>query len=158
MLITFISRAAVACAIKTYYLPQVGTWTDFTYNTADTLIWALAEASITIVASSIPFLRLIVREVSSKSGSQSRSRTRTRTSGNRLSLVELTSGRKTKRGVGVEAQRKDDDGSEKSILAASLGQVGKIMQTSEVKIEYEENGYEAGNNMQYENHGREFYN
>ncbi|PSN70690.1 hypothetical protein BS50DRAFT_443397, partial [Corynespora cassiicola Philippines] len=51
--------ASIACAIKTSYIPMIGTWTDFTYNIALVLIWGLAESAITIVAASIPFLRML---------------------------------------------------------------------------------------------------
>ncbi|KAF2177986.1 hypothetical protein K469DRAFT_532267, partial [Zopfia rhizophila CBS 207.26] len=65
--------AGIACVVKTVYLPLIGAWADFTYNIADVLIWGLSESTIIIVAASIPFLCLFVKEVSSRSGSGNRS-------------------------------------------------------------------------------------
>jgi len=71
--------AGVAAFIKSSYLPQIGRWQDLTCKPSCTLhtslipnisadscyvllIWAAAETSITIVATSIPYLRLAFRE------------------------------------------------------------------------------------------------
>ncbi|KAJ4986018.1 hypothetical protein SVAN01_08496 [Stagonosporopsis vannaccii] len=55
--------AGVACAIKTAYLPLIGTWANFTYNIAGVLVWAMTESAITIVAASIPFMGLMMQDI-----------------------------------------------------------------------------------------------
>ncbi|KAF2014033.1 hypothetical protein BU24DRAFT_452802 [Aaosphaeria arxii CBS 175.79] len=133
--------ASIACAIKTSYLPKIGTWADFTFNIAEVLIWGLAESSITIVAASIPFLRLLVREVQSKSGSSAK-----KSGATSYHLHDRSKGTLGTRS-NIKAQghvyehelgKKDDDGSDKSILGESRGNQGQILQTQEIRVEYGE--------------------
>ncbi|OSS49881.1 hypothetical protein B5807_05895 [Epicoccum nigrum] len=63
--------AGVACIVKTVYLPLIGTWADFTYSIAGDLIWAITESAITIIAASIPFIRLMVKDISTRGDSRS---------------------------------------------------------------------------------------
>ncbi|KAF3001844.1 hypothetical protein E8E13_004195 [Curvularia kusanoi] len=65
--------AGVACIVKTVYLPLIGTWADVTYNIADVLIWAITESAITIIAASIPFVRLMMKDISTRGDSKSQS-------------------------------------------------------------------------------------
>ncbi|KAH7146106.1 hypothetical protein EDB81DRAFT_842367 [Dactylonectria macrodidyma] len=54
--------ASITAAVKTSYLPDIIRWADFTYSSADLLIWAASETAVTIIAASIPFLRLAFKE------------------------------------------------------------------------------------------------
>lgn len=67
------TRAGVACIVKTVYLPLIGTWADVTYNIADILIWAITESAITIIAASIPFVRLMMKDNFTRGDSKSQS-------------------------------------------------------------------------------------
>ncbi|KAF2865260.1 hypothetical protein BDV95DRAFT_507702 [Massariosphaeria phaeospora] len=140
--------AGVACIVKTTYLPLIGTWTDFTYNIGSVLIWGLAESSIIIVAASVPFLRLLAKEVSSRSGSGSRSRSRSQGIRNTFRLTNrsksggvISSAGRVKTQIEAYGDKpKDDEGSDKSILGEARADKGKIMQTNEVRIEFGESG------------------
>ncbi|KAH7121084.1 hypothetical protein B0J11DRAFT_56634 [Dendryphion nanum] len=152
--------AAVACAIKTSYIPQIGTWKDFTFNIAEVLIWGLAESAITIMAASIPFMRLLIREVSSRSGSNGRSNKKS--SANTYQLQDRSHhsnlGNKTKAETDIYHKQlagKDDEGSDKSILGEARGYQGKIMQTSEVRIEYGDGGDDFS--VRNDKSGQSFY-
>lgn len=126
---------------------MIGTWTDFTYNIALVLIWGLAESAITIVAASIPFLRMLVREVSSGYAS------RGKYTGNSYQLQHQSHGpssgtrSKVKADPGIyetEIGRNDDTGSDKSILGDKDAQTaGQIVQTQEVRVEYGDSSDEA---------------
>ncbi|KAM5355043.1 hypothetical protein ACJ41O_001689 [Fusarium nematophilum] len=59
--------AGITATIKTSYLPDIGRWKDFTFSSTDLLIWAASETAVTIIAASIPFFRLALKEVSQKS-------------------------------------------------------------------------------------------
>jgi hypothetical protein len=119
--------AGVACAVKTAYIPKIGTWLDFTYNSADVLIWGLSETSITIVAASIPFLRVLVREKSSHGRSYQL--------GSSSHPYDVSS-RSKSAGFHMEpvVKRKTDESSDKSIL--NEAGPGGIVQTNEIRIEY----------------------
>ncbi|KAF2797311.1 hypothetical protein K505DRAFT_144592 [Melanomma pulvis-pyrius CBS 109.77] len=54
--------AGIAAFIKTSYLPDIGRWQDVTYSCYVLIIWAAAEVAITIVATSIPYLRLAFKD------------------------------------------------------------------------------------------------
>ncbi|KAF2009084.1 hypothetical protein BU24DRAFT_468476 [Aaosphaeria arxii CBS 175.79] len=55
--------AGIAAAVKTSYLPGTGNFTDMPYQIADLLIWSNAESAVTIMAASIPFFRVLFRNV-----------------------------------------------------------------------------------------------
>ncbi|KAK3381787.1 hypothetical protein B0H63DRAFT_561409 [Podospora didyma] len=61
--------SGVTAIIKTSYINQSAKWRDWTYLSIDLLIWAGAESAVVITAASIPFLRLALREVRTRSGS-----------------------------------------------------------------------------------------
>ncbi|KAF2713913.1 hypothetical protein K504DRAFT_151021 [Pleomassaria siparia CBS 279.74] len=58
--------AGITAFIKTWYLPDVGRWEDLTYSCYVLLIWTAAEATITIVATSVPYLRLAFNDLRNK--------------------------------------------------------------------------------------------
>ncbi|KAF2734537.1 hypothetical protein EJ04DRAFT_576797 [Polyplosphaeria fusca] len=53
--------AGVAAFVKTSYLPLLGEMTDLTYSMIPLLVWAAAEGAVTIVATSVPYIRLAYR-------------------------------------------------------------------------------------------------
>lgn len=142
MVILIMNSAGIACAVKTAYLPLIGTWADFTYNIADVLIWAITESAITIVAASVPFLRPMVKYISSR-GTRGRSNGYTeshkldsRLGGNRsLGNQANIEAQPTSNGVG------GDDASDRSILRETRDS-GKITKTREVTVEYSGSGEE----------------
>ncbi|KAF2132990.1 hypothetical protein P153DRAFT_333811 [Dothidotthia symphoricarpi CBS 119687] len=128
--------AGVCCVVKTAYIPGAATWVDFTYSTADMLIWALAESSITIIAASLPFLRLILKDMSSYSGSQSlKLSIRLPSQGDNATGIRSQQKPHKSHAVHPEDVR-DDEASDRSILAETRGEFGKIMRSREVRIEY----------------------
>ena len=127
--------ASVACAIKTSYLPKIGTWTDFTFNVADVLVWSLAESSITIVAASIPFLRMMVRRKMSHVGTSdeyphSRSHEHTLRPFHNNWRVDVYS-------TGLETHD-DDHASDRSILGATQVESHGIVLTQQVDIQFKD--------------------
>lgn len=64
--------AGIAAAVKTSYLNDIARSTDFTYTSANLLVWAGCETAVTIMGSSVPYFRLAIREASRKSMARSR--------------------------------------------------------------------------------------
>ncbi|KAF2477262.1 uncharacterized protein BDR25DRAFT_195757, partial [Lindgomyces ingoldianus] len=62
----------ITAAVKTSFLPGMIRWKDPLFDAADLLIWATLESSLCIIAASIPFLRVLVRDASSSSNKASR--------------------------------------------------------------------------------------
>lgn len=137
-------RAGVACIVKTTCLPAAATWKDFTYNTADLLIWAISESSITVVACSLPFLRLILLEAGTRASRRGPSDGSFRLTDRSKSMHTVTTQRQWpgqhRSGYMADVDMKDYESDEKSILAETKDGAGRIMQTQEVRIEYTERG------------------
>ncbi|KAF2175453.1 hypothetical protein K469DRAFT_680029 [Zopfia rhizophila CBS 207.26] len=141
--------AGVTCAVKTSYLPSVGTWQDFTFNTAEVLIWGLSESAITIVAASIPFLRVLVREASSKGGSGPYHHSDT-TQSAQTNRTNSLSCKSRPNGYGNPERKNGYEGSDKSILGEPEEYLGAIVKTNEVRIEYAEGSDEENRGGMYE--------
>ncbi|PHH54867.1 hypothetical protein CFIMG_001264RA [Ceratocystis fimbriata CBS 114723] len=62
--------AGVSAFIKASYLPVLAV-PDFNYDGSHLVIWGIAETSVTIMAASIPVMRVLVREVVSTGGGNS---------------------------------------------------------------------------------------
>ncbi|KAF2707091.1 hypothetical protein K504DRAFT_492641, partial [Pleomassaria siparia CBS 279.74] len=60
--------AGIVAAIKTSFLPGVGDFSDMTFQIVDLLIWSDAETAVTILAASIPFFRVLIRDTTTKGG------------------------------------------------------------------------------------------
>ncbi|KAH7109981.1 hypothetical protein EDB81DRAFT_832718 [Dactylonectria macrodidyma] len=101
--------------------------TDFSYNGARLLIWGSAEIAVTIIAASIPILRVLVSDIHSSANKFS-SQNSKRTTTNR-----------TKTKTVIRCQR-PDDGSERSIVAATLQGIVAI---SEIEVESQRAGNDA---------------
>lgn len=144
-------RAGVACVVKTAYIPLIGTWTDFTYNIGDVLIWAITESAITIIAASIPFMRLMMQDLSTRGGSRSRGQ-----SYGNAGSYQLADHPSSRRNMGTKTDikahhstygrdavhTKGDDESDRSILRDTKDS-GRITQVNEVTIAYSESGDEV---------------
>ncbi|KAF2750943.1 hypothetical protein M011DRAFT_396209 [Sporormia fimetaria CBS 119925] len=127
--------AGVACAIKTASLPKIGSWADFTWHFGDVLIWGLSETSITVMAASIPFLRMLVRRSGTKSSLRS-------LEGNTYQLHSKTRTRtRFISGTGEPVRIYDGNTSEDNILSEDAK--SGIMQTNEVLVEYDDRGKEG---------------
>jgi hypothetical protein len=101
-------------------------------SASNLLIWAASETSVTIIAASIPYLRLIAKEVSQRSK---------RSTSNTYGLDYLGTHKsgvvgRTSRHIVVEARGRQDDQSDRSILGEVKNKQSGILQTNEINIEY----------------------
>ena len=60
--------AGATAAVKTSYLPGIGKFKDITFQIVNLLIWSDAETAVTILAASIPFFRVLIRNSTSRGG------------------------------------------------------------------------------------------
>ncbi len=107
----------------------------------DLFIWGNAETNVTIIAASIPILRVLVREVKSSARRYYASRdnpTALRSHGRTHANTVTISSRAAPR------SQKMDDQSDRSILDETP-RPGHILQTSEVAIEYRK--YDGNDDM-----------
>ena len=104
---------------------------------------------MTIIAASIPVLRVLVREVSTSAkkyyfsnsdsqGAASALRSKNRTQKSTLSVTATR----------ISQSPKQDDSSERSILDGQVDRSGKIMRTSEIAVEYQ--ARKEGDSLEYE--------
>jgi len=142
-------RAGITAIIKTTYIKGSGKDLDYTCKrycpqtsarpltpgtsdtTANLLIWSGSESAVTISAASIPFLRLMIKEVSNAGRYYAEDYGLGPISGRNV-VIESDRTRKSSR-------RNDDrrsDRSDRSIFGDGIPGNG-IMQTDEVVIEYE---------------------
>jgi hypothetical protein len=115
----------------------------------DLFIWGNAESCVTIIAASIPILRVLIRDVKTSyrnyyvseyndnHTASKRSRVRGQNS------VVVTGGRRTH----TTSSNKLDDGSEKSILEGRTSP-GKIVRRNEIVVEYQDR--KDGESVEYE--------
>jgi hypothetical protein len=61
-MLTQFSSAGIAAVVKTVNIPKL--YSDDIYDSAQLMIWDTVEAAITIVAASIPVLRVMLRNIS----------------------------------------------------------------------------------------------
>ncbi|KAF2266440.1 hypothetical protein CC78DRAFT_147847 [Lojkania enalia] len=116
--------AGITAAVKTSFLPGAGNWKDPIYSLADLLIWSHAETAVTIVASCIPFFRVLIKNTTSKGSKPYRH-------SYRLESFHNT-GRRQKHHGSVDV---GDDMSETSILRNAV-QGGAIVKMNEISVEY----------------------
>ncbi|KAK0710755.1 hypothetical protein B0H67DRAFT_539651 [Lasiosphaeris hirsuta] len=116
--------AGITAIVKSYYIQFSARSTDFTFSSADLLIWSASETAVTIMAASIPFLRLIFKEVSGKSQQTPKYPTTNIT----------TIGRKRTRDYDEELS--DDGRSEKSNLSGSVRKGTLVMKGGKAVVTY----------------------
>jgi hypothetical protein len=110
----------------------------------DLLVWAASESAVIIIAASIPFLRLAVKEVSQKSSTKTRSQAY-----NLDRFCAYRSGisaAQTRRVVVVEATPiRPDDHSDGSILGDTKAKGSGIVRTDEITIDCRDVDLESQN-------------
>ncbi|KZL85872.1 hypothetical protein CI238_11171 [Colletotrichum incanum] len=133
---------------------------DFTYDGSELAIWGTCESGVTIMAASIPVLRVLVRDVSSTArkyyGSSgirtNRSRFGPGGGVQRSNTVTVTTSMR-KGSFRRKWDKLADDRSDKSILGAeSELEFGKIVRTNEIVVQYDTRSEIEGRNGNYEMH------
>ncbi|EFQ35342.1 hypothetical protein CGRA01v4_13362 [Colletotrichum graminicola] len=133
---------------------------DFTYDGGQLAIWGTCETSVTIMAASIPVLRVLVRDVASSarryygsSGSRTvKSRIGHGPSPRRTNTVTITTSPQ-KGSFRRKWDRLADDRSDKSTVGAELDiDFGKIIRTNEIVVQYDTRSEIEGRNNDYELH------
>ncbi|KAH8201973.1 hypothetical protein TruAng_003886 [Truncatella angustata] len=105
---------------------------DFFYDGVDLIIWGAAETATTIIATSIPVLRVLLNEIKTSSGGNyfktlSKDRTKTpKTQASRVRIIVTANRRATM------PDRGDDAASDKNILPKNA----HITRTAEVTMTY----------------------
>jgi len=140
--------AAITALIKTSKIPS-GLGMDM-YDGIDLFIWGIAESAVTIVAASIPILRVLVREARttarryyvSKDGASSGSGLRSKAGRTQNNTVVISSGNLASADRQANISKIQDDSSDKSILSdgpyrASGTGNGRIVRTKEVNVAYQ---------------------
>ena len=130
--------AGITAAVKIKFLPGIGHFTDPTFQLGELLIWSNAEVAVTIVAASIPFFRVLLRQVSSYNRSKPKYRQSYRLESFGRDNPTIGTGRvRSKKITDIGAQ--DDNISEQSILRDGVlinGSGGTIVKSQEVVIEF----------------------
>jgi hypothetical protein len=115
-----------------------------TAKSTDLTIWVITEIAVTIIAASIPVLRVLIRDVHSTarryyvsrgSGKDSRLTTDKSATGGSLYGGRSRATATVASMNGPTAPRSPDNWSDKSILE-SAAPTGRIKQTHEIKVEY----------------------
>ena len=104
----------------------------------DLFIWGNAESCVTIIAASIPILRVFVRDVQTSArkyylNTDGESQTN---QGSKKSKRNITAVASTQHSRST-GRKGDDDSSDKSILDGFSSHGKHIMQTNEIAVEYE---------------------
>lgn len=139
-----VPSAGITAAVKTSFLPGIGKFSEPTYELADLLIWSNAEVAVTIMAASIPFFRVLLRQVRSSYSGRSKKpyRQSYRLESYGGAMGNGTLGRKGIKEIPKVRGPDGDDLSERSILGDGIivgsGGHGNIVKSSEVTIEYSE--------------------
>lgn len=115
----------------------------------DLFIWGNAESCVTIIAASVPILRVLIRDVKtsyrnyyvSEQNDNNTASKRSRVRGQ--NSVVVTAGRRSH----ITSTNKLDDGSEKSILEGRASP-GKIVRRNEIVVEYQDR--KDGESVEYE--------
>lgn len=132
------------------------TYTSTSDDGSDLVIWGTCESGVTIMAASIPVLRVLVRDVASSARKYYGS-SGTRTNGSRLggglarsNTVTVTTS--TRKG---SIRRKwdrlaDDKSDENAPGVASKPEFGKIVMTNEIVVQYDTRSDVDGHNESFE--------
>jgi hypothetical protein len=123
--------AGITAIIKTTHIPKMISMDS--YDGIVLFIWGNAESCVTIIAASIPILRVFARDIKTTTrryyatGAETYGPGTKRTRNNTV-VVTATRSR--------AGREKQDDWSDKSILDNQNNSAGKIMHTSEVVVDY----------------------
>lgn len=131
--------AGATAIMKCVSLPTLANG-DFTYDGAALVIWGNAEVATTIMAASIPVLRVLFMHVKSSAeryyGSSDRRTGGASTMRSKNHTVITAKGDDRHRTKAHAVHIMGDDSSDRSILDSSNPGNGKIIQTNEVVLEY----------------------
>ncbi|EXF72978.1 hypothetical protein CFIO01_04684 [Colletotrichum fioriniae PJ7] len=130
---------------------------DFTYDGSDLVIWGTVESGVTIMAASIPVLRVLIRDVAS-TARKYYGNSATRTNGSRFgggltrtNTVTVTTSTTRKGSIRRKWDKLADDRSDKSILGVEPEPgFGKIVRTNEIVVQYDTRSDVEGHNGSYE--------
>ncbi|KAF2801191.1 putative integral membrane protein [Melanomma pulvis-pyrius CBS 109.77] len=128
--------AGIVAAVKTSYLPGVGNFDDMPFMIIELLIWSDAETAVTILAASIPFFRVLIRNATTRGGATDQYRQSYRLeSGDNMKK----SARRSKHlGIAGPAGRREEM-SDSSSLGEILPIQGQgIVKRNEITVEYHE--------------------
>ncbi|KAK1978618.1 hypothetical protein LZ30DRAFT_598722 [Colletotrichum cereale] len=149
------STAIIKCTTLPSFLSG-----DFTYDGSQLAIWGTIEAGVTIMAASIPVLRVLIRDVTTtarKYYGSSASRTDKSRLGHggsmrRTNTVTVTTSPQ-KGSFRRKWDKLADDRSDKSILGAEPDiDFGKIVRTNEIVVQYDRRSEIEGRGGNYELH------
>ncbi|KAK3985074.1 hypothetical protein QBC44DRAFT_275969 [Cladorrhinum sp. PSN332] len=127
--------AGATAIIKTTMIPKMLSH-DFA-DGIDLWIWNIAEAAVTVVAASIPMLRVLVRDAKSSRNYHSGYIKETGISGNRSRIVTIQS-KAARRESDTEMHKLGDDRSDRSILADNGKKNGGIVQIVDFTVKYDD--------------------
>ncbi|KAI1328336.1 hypothetical protein F5Y16DRAFT_419995 [Xylariaceae sp. FL0255] len=139
---SFGSLAGITAIVRGAYLPLLNT-PNFSSSGTTLAIWYVAEACATIIAASIPVLRVLLKDINLSSagryfgGSKKYAKSRDMESGSKTKSSALHSSRVVTTVTGKKPKEADmygDTSSDKSILEPS--ERGKIVQTQEIRLSY----------------------
>ncbi|KAJ0143629.1 hypothetical protein CTA2_1251 [Colletotrichum tanaceti] len=133
---------------------------DFTYDGSDLVIWGTCESGVTIMAASIPVLRVLVRDVASTARKYYGS-SGAHTDGSRFghggsgitrsNTVTVTTTSSQKGSVRRKWDKLADDRSDKSMFEVEPElEFGKIVRTNEVVVRYDTRSVIEGHDGSYE--------
>ncbi|KAK4128873.1 hypothetical protein N657DRAFT_560674 [Parathielavia appendiculata] len=126
--------------VKCAKLPELE-YGDPTYYAADVAIWATAETATTIMAASLPVLRVLLQYVKSSARKYSSERYGPSGDASHVKGTRATRGATTTVTVtrnGPRSHAIKDDDSDKSILDRPVGGGNQIVQTNEYIVEFHE--------------------
>ncbi|KAK4465109.1 hypothetical protein QBC42DRAFT_219432 [Cladorrhinum samala] len=131
--------AGITAIVKTTMVPKMLS-NDFA-DGIDLWIWNLAEPSVTVIAASIPMLRVIVRDAKSSRNYGSGYKKETSASVNRSRIVTIQS-KAQRKDSDTELRELGDDRSDRYILEtksekAGVGGKGGIMHVVDFSVEYD---------------------
>ncbi|KAH8658332.1 hypothetical protein BX600DRAFT_65139 [Xylariales sp. PMI_506] len=139
--------SGVMACVKSAFL--VDSLSDYTYKSVPLLMWSSVELSVVVIACSVPFLRLLFKEIRTKSSSRGRSKYASQ--GYRLDAINTFNDTKTPKNrtlIKADTTTKiTDDSSDKSILGSPQG-LSAIRRTDVITIQHsgrdQDDGFHGG--------------
>lgn len=124
--------AGITAMVKTSQIPSLDTG-DFTFYGAGLVIWGTAEGAVTIMAASIPILRVLIRQAVRSQYASNGKKSAGRSNPDQSYAVELSSRARTGGRSHLDAKTRLDDQSDRSILNGASGHT--IVHTTEIHVE-----------------------
>ncbi|KAK4223848.1 hypothetical protein QBC38DRAFT_548146 [Podospora fimiseda] len=127
--------AGITAIIKTTMVPRM--LSDDFADGIDLWIWNIAEVSVTVIAASIPMLRVLVRDAKTSRQYHSGYIKETGVSGNRSRMVTIQS-KAARMNSETEMHKMGDDRSDRSILAGNEKKNCGIVQVVDFTVKYDD--------------------